>query len=347
MPTALGTAAVGVSVLLLANPPGGRNSREKPDLADERTPLTVVRLSEPRRLRVRGAFRDGQAVPLGNATAFDDFVQVIMNSSGWVGLRSDGTAVPCRGAPRPEKGVRRLLLECTMGYWGLIDGDNRLVIVGRPPEKAGLYESLSPGVLDIPEDIQRIGVVDAAWRAGIAIARLRDGTTRVWGERYQSGFAGQEAWPQPPPDALQGVVDIAICHSACATVTGDGRLHVWNHETAGRPPGEVGASLAGARAVAVDGGWDGIRVLTADGRVFGILDGRGWEGALIAEDVERIDGYLILKRDAAHWESRDPHADWDPIMNAALAEFGRIDPDRFAAVPIRPEAAAVWIESTD
>ena len=52
----------------------------------------------------------------------------------------------------------------------------------------------------------------------------------VWGVHYEAKYQGIPKWPAPDPLALREVIDIAIGGSRCATLTADGRLHLWGSQ---------------------------------------------------------------------------------------------------------------------
>ncbi len=130
------------------------------------------------RLRGAGFHLDGKPLDLKNAEGITDFVQVILTDRGWVGLRANGEQVTPEGG-WSERNIARLLPSWFNSY-GMIDREGRLSI-----QRPG-----SEGVKAVPEEVQRIGVVDACWDGdgGQAIALLRDGSVRVWGEHYTTGY---------------------------------------------------------------------------------------------------------------------------------------------------------------
>ncbi|MDF1851144.1 MAG: hypothetical protein P1U85_09940 [Verrucomicrobiales bacterium] len=272
----------------------------------------------------------------------NDFVEVIMSANMWAALRSNGQVVT-NDLTQTEEGVAKLLLGAF--NFGTIDRRGRLSIHGEMPDHPDVAGGSSAGVFAIPEDIQEVGVEDAMWVAGMAMARLRDGTVRVWGERYERDFDGQKQISRPPAEALTRVEDIAICNYGCATLTEGGRLHLWTHQfSLSQFP------TLDSEVVDIERGWTTFRVLLANGKLFEFLGPHGKEGSLLAENIEAMDGRLVLREGSSQWESLDEDEAVRDMLNTRLADFGRVARSSFA-VSIgkeketgEPMVNALWIE---
>ena len=212
------------------------------------------------RLRGAGFHLDGKPLDLKNAEGITDFVQVILTDRGWVGLRANGELVTPE-AGLGEKNIARLLPSWFNSY-GTIDREGRLSI-----QRPG-----SEGVKAVPEEVQRIGVVDACWDGdgGQAIALLKDGSVRVWGEHYTTGYKDTPVWPAPPTETLQNVRKIAITHWRAATLRQDGKWHIWGGHGGSSGPFDLQPFERWGEIADIETTYEPFRVLTRSGQVYNL-----------------------------------------------------------------------------
>jgi serine/threonine protein kinase len=291
------------------------------------------------RLRGAGFHIDGKPLDLKNAEGITDFVQVLLTDRGWVGLRADGRQITSE-AGWGEANVARLVPGFYNSY-GTINVNGQLSI----------RREATVGVKTIPEEVQRIGVVDALWIDGSAIALLKDGTARVWGEVYQESYRGMPIWPMPPAEALQNVKDVAAQRGMSATLTADGRLHSWGGDK------EVGHFLVsppvgGAKLEEIEPRWNCIWARDAAGLTYQVLQRQRILGTAIAKDILDIASIVALPRHATAWtwsdkERSSVQAEADALLKQIgnrpreafdLRTVGEVDASKVAAMWIEPVA---------
>lgn len=302
-------------------------------------PSTLPGSPQPRyigRLRGAGIHENGKPLDMTNAEGITDFVQVILTNMSWVGLRANGEQVTPEGG-WGEKDVARLLIGFFNSY-GTINRKGHLSI---------RMES-TKGVKAIPEEVQRIGVVNAHWNDGCAIALLKDGTARVWGEVYQHSHKGMPIWPMPPAEALRDVIDIAAPRSMTATLTADGRLHSWGGDK------EVGhfvvtPAMGEAKLEEIEPRWNWLWVRDAAGFTFQLPQRKRTLGAATGRDILDIASITALPRQAKAWTWFDPlRTNSQAEVDALLKQIGNRPRDAFDLRVVGPDeastVAAVWIE---
>ncbi len=295
---------------------------------------------KPGRLRGSGFHLDGKPLDLKKAEGITDFVQVILTDRGWVGLRATGDQVtPEEGWG--EKNIARLLPAWFNSY-GTINREGRLSI----------RRETSEGVKAIPDEVQRIGVVDACWDGGQAIALVKDGSARVWGEHYTTGYQAQPVWPAPPAEALQNVRKIAITHWRAATLRHDGKWHIWGGHGDSSGPFDLADFQQWGEIADIATTYEPFRVLARDGKLYNLGGSRPLSGGIVTEGVAAIYDHLVKRQGAALWSWLDPsRANAQPEVDALLKQIGdrpreafdiRIVGDRNAS-----NVAAVWIEPVE
>ena len=283
-----------------------------------------------------GFHLDGKPLDLKKAEGITDFVQVMLTDRGWVGLRANGEQVTDVGVYESKDIVR--LLPAWFNSYGTLDGAGRLSI----------ERQASAEVKTIPEDVQRIGVVDACWDGGQAIALLKDGTVRVWGEHYTRDHEGPK-WPAPPPEALQNVRKIAITHWRAATLRHDGKWFIWGGH--GTTPGlfDLESFAKWGEIADIQTSYEPFRVLARDGKVYNLGGRRPLDGGLVAEDIEAISDMLLLPRGSSVWTWNDKtRANAQKEVDTMLKQIGNRPRDAFDLRIVGDMAgsdvAAVWIE---
>ena len=100
-------------------------------------------------------------------------------------------------------------------------------------------------------------VVESRAGGGNHLARLADGSVKVWGRGYDPRGL------QDPPVAFRNVVGIAATQGESAVVDAEGRVHVWNPKAK-----EVSAEVLGDGVQAIDSGIFQFVVLTRSGEVY-------------------------------------------------------------------------------
>lgn len=257
-------------------------------------------------LRSAGTHTDGSPIDLSRAAGHADFVEVILTGRGWVARRQTGELVTSLPTA-PAAGQITRLLRGRGDSYGTIDATGRLTITSG--------SGSSPGVTQVPDEVQQRGVVDASWGEGHAIALLRDGTARVWGERYDSDFRDTTRWTSPPPAALTGVKKIATMRYRAATLTQAGDLHCWG----GVPgfPSQIESTAGFSRWgqwVDVASGWSNLRLLTADGKMISLGGEPPLSSGLLVEGVAETDGFLHRLSPDAPWQ-------WHPSTDLIRTEL--------------------------
>ena len=291
------------------------------------------------RLRGAGVHLDGKPLDLKNAEGITDFVQVILTDKGWVGLRANGEQVTDVGG-YAEKNITRLLPSWFNSY-GTIDRDGRLTIA----------RAASAEVKAIPEEVQRIGVVDACWEGGQAIALLKDGSVRVWGEHYTTDKDGPK-WPAPPPEALLNVRQIAITHWRAATLGKDGRLHIWGGHGGSSGPFDLAPFAKWGEITGMQSGYDPFRVLTHSGEVYNLGGSRPLSGGLVTDGVAAIYDQLLLPKGSSVWTwDAKSRASAQAEVDALLQQIGNRPRSAFDLRIVgendASKVAAVWIEPVE
>jgi hypothetical protein len=295
------------------------------------------------RLRGAGFHLDGKPLDLKNAEGITDFVQVILTDRGWVGLRANGELVTPE-AGLGEKNIARLLPSWFNSY-GTIDREGRLSI-----QRPG-----SEGVKAVPEEVQRIGVVDACWDGdgGQAIALLKDGSVRVWGEHYTTGYKDTPVWPAPPTETLQNVRKIAITHWRAATLRQDGKWHIWGGHGGSSGPFDLQPFERWGEIADIETTYEPFRVLTRSGQVYNLGGSRPLTSGLVAEGIEAISDHLLLPKGSPvwTWNSNKSRGSAQAEVDALLQQIGnrprgtfdlRIVGDHDAS-----NVAALWIEPVE
>ena len=176
------------------------------------------------------AFHTGdplRSLDLTPAEPYSDFVQVHHGDLMWIGLREDGTTVSMTGHADRER-IRRIcpgLYSC----FALIDENGRPEFLTETGFKHGLQN-------DMPAEVAEIGVEEVLTDEFRALALLRDGTVRAWGEAYDQPELiprwtnNRGPWMRPPVDAFRQVTAIGMGFSWDATITADGRLWIWGRD---------------------------------------------------------------------------------------------------------------------
>ena len=291
---------------------------------------------KPGRLRGAGFHLDGKPLDLKNAEGITDFVQAILTDKSWVGLRASGEQVTPEGG-WGQKNIARLLPAWFNSY-GTIDREGRLSI----------WREATAGIKAIPEDVQRIGVVDACWEGGQAIALLKDGTVRVWGEHYTRDHEGPQ-WPAPPTEALQNVRKIAITHWRAATLRHDGKWFVWGGHGGVSGPFDLKPFANWGEITDIQTGYEPFRVLTRKGEVYNLGGSRPLSGGRVAEGIAAIDDNLLLPQGASVWTwDAKSRASAQAEVDALLQQIGNRPRDAFDLRTLgendASKVAAVWIE---
>lgn len=182
-------------------------------------------------LSAQGSLRGGRPIDLDRAKGVSDFIQVALHDYGWVALRSNGQTISSDG-----RGERSGIARICPGFgpcFTLIDHKGEVETFDRSSIQTDSNSSL-------PEDINRIGAVEAAFNGHHGIALLKDGSARVWGNHYDNpgaapAWMGRERWTLPPAEALTNVVSAAITPMSASTVTSDGRLWTWGPSSVSIP----------------------------------------------------------------------------------------------------------------
>jgi tRNA A-37 threonylcarbamoyl transferase component Bud32/alpha-tubulin suppressor-like RCC1 family protein len=292
------------------------------------------------RLRGSGFHLDGKPLDLKNAEGITDFVQVILTDRGWVGLRANGEQVSPDDVWSSKNQAR--LLPGPSNTFAIIDREGRLKI-GRMN---------NGGVSAIPEDVQRIGVVDACWEDGQAIALLKDGSVRVWGEHYTSDYEGPK-WPAPPAEALRDVRKIALMRNRAATLRRDGKWFVWGGQEGNSGPFDLEPFQKWGEIADIATAKDAFRVLTRSGQVYNLGGSRPLSGGLVAEGIEAISDQMLLPKGSPvwTWNSSKSRASAQAEVDALLQQIGNRPSGAFDLRVVgehdASNVAAVWIEPVE
>jgi hypothetical protein len=292
------------------------------------------------RLRGSGFHLDGKPLDLKRAEGITDFVQVILTDRGWVGLRANGEQVSPDDVWSSKNQAR--LLPGPSNTFAIIDREGRLKI-GRMN---------NGGVSVIPEDVQRIGVVDACWEDGQAIALLKDGSVRVWGEHYTSDYEGPK-WPAPPAEALRDVRKIALMRNRAATLRSDGKWFVWGGQEGNSGPFDLEPFQKWGEIADIATAKDAFRVLTRSGQVYNLGGSRPLASGLVAEGIEAISDHLLLPKGSPvwTWNSSKSRASAQAEVDALLQQIGNRPSGAFDLRVVgehdASNVAAVWIEPVE
>ncbi|MEM7146752.1 MAG: hypothetical protein AAF591_16585 [Verrucomicrobiota bacterium] len=179
----------------------------------------------------------------------------------------------------------------------------------------------------IPPKLQDIGFsdVDAGWIKNFVVARLRDGTTRLWGNHLDGGEDGSgPIWPAPDPTSLNDIIDIAATDRRVATVTASGELYSWGEK------GTVRIREIHSPVVAVEEAAVGLRARTSDGSVYH-LPWNNNRPRLVSSDSASISKLLVQSRDTLEWhwiEADKPHI--EAAANEVLPHVTGLAPGHFA-----------------
>ncbi|MCB1091279.1 MAG: hypothetical protein KDL87_07105, partial [Verrucomicrobiae bacterium] len=259
-------------------------------------------LSSPGTLTAYGTMIDGTPIDLSRAEGIGDFVQVLLQARAWIGLRADGTAIPSHGGASLP-GIRRLF-PLGPNHFALVRRDGGLSLVNGVDASVPLNLAES-----IPKDIQPAGAVEIAGSDYHAIAKLADGSARVWGDCYDrpdrvaSWMALTTAWPRPPAEALSEVRAVGAGSRWAGTVTSEGVLWIWNH--LGPLDLEQWQGLQGKFTGLQSTNVDIADAMLADGRML-LLNFTTGTGQLVSSrhaprdaTASAYGGYRILYRDSA------------------------------------------------
>ncbi len=183
--------------------------------------------AQPGKLVATGTFSDGEPIDLSKAEGIDDFVKVVLQFRGWMGLRSNGETVSSDGKGGREN-VADLFPLDKSGFV-LLKEDQTLEFV--------IYKNgkVLPIQWNVPKGIREVGIRDVSAKCFDGIALLRDGTARVLGDRYDhegkipDWGSPDKLFSRPPEAALEKVVSIGTGVGWAGTVTEDGKLWLWDH----------------------------------------------------------------------------------------------------------------------
>lgn len=202
------------------------------------------------RLRVFGTLRKGAAISTDAADAFDDIVDVEASSGGWLALRENRDFLSFSGTDAGMTQVKSIGMNTAWQVY--LKEDGTVWTNGRSAAFPGLLE----------------GVAQVAAGSGHFIARLNDGTAKVWGSRYKDASDK----PADPPLPLPGTVDIATCQDKVAAVDSDGMVHCWTIPKRGEEVNsseiEVFSHRIGDGVVAIEGSIFHFLVLTTSGEIY-------------------------------------------------------------------------------
>ncbi len=160
---------------------------------------------------------------------FSDFVQIHLGSRQWVGLRPNGTLV--RNGPISPVEIEAPFTRLCPGVLENCGAINHL-------GELDVFTTMADSELEkVPAEINEIGVVDAHFGDRHGIALLRDGTTRVWGDRYVRAndhpypeFRNEKPWPRPPTENLENVESLAVSATYAAALSRSGLLSIWGEQ---------------------------------------------------------------------------------------------------------------------
>ena len=184
-------------------------------------------LSAPGKLTAAGTYSNGEPVDISRAEGINDFVKVVLQRNGWIGLREDGTTISS-DATADRKNITNLY---PVGHDDFALVSNDLSLEFFPDNKK------SNAILneELPAELRRARLIDYFGMVRHSIAQLEDGSVRVWGDRYDhperlpEWVISTNAWPRPPADATKNVISIGGGISFAGTVTADGKLWLWDH----------------------------------------------------------------------------------------------------------------------
>ncbi|MEC5129201.1 bifunctional serine/threonine-protein kinase/formylglycine-generating enzyme family protein [Verrucomicrobiales bacterium BCK34] len=185
-------------------------------------------LSPPGKLNAMGTYEDGTPIDLSKAEGINDFVKVVLQRTGWMGIRKNGTTISSGGIGERENIVD--IYPAGHVSFTVKSSDRSLEILSS-------YDELEPKLnAEIPEEIHKQKVIDYFGLIKHYICLLEDRSVRVWGDYYDHPerlpeWANPEsAWPRPPAEAAENVISIGGGVTFAGTVTADGKLWLWDHE---------------------------------------------------------------------------------------------------------------------
>ncbi|SKB00622.1 Serine/threonine protein kinase [Prosthecobacter debontii] len=275
--------------------------------------VTPTFTAKPGKLTSLGSLRAGRPIDLRKAEGITDFTQVVLHDKGWVALRANGQTVSSDG-----RGERQNIVNICPGIdtvFTLIDTHNHVEVFARLESSEDLNTIL-------PSDIQKIGVTNLLSDGQQSLALLKDGTARVWGNRYDNPSAvpewmGREAWERPPTGALVNVKSIAITSLSASTVTADGRLWTWGKAASGELP-ENAAALQGQYASLVSSNSGLYDALAQDGRRISFnLSTREAQVGAPGIVASAYGGYRPLhQRAEGYWSTAWNRSEFQPYFDA-------------------------------
>ncbi|MDF1738380.1 MAG: bifunctional serine/threonine-protein kinase/formylglycine-generating enzyme family protein [Verrucomicrobiales bacterium] len=191
-------------------------------------PEDTIPLSPPGKLTATGTYSNGEPIDISRAKGINDFVKVVLQRSGWIGLREDGTTISSDGLGDRENIVD--IYPAGHVSFTVKSSDRSLEVLSS-------YDKLEPKLNDeIPEEIRRQTLVDYFGVIKHYTCLLENGSISVWGDYYDHPerlpeWANPEtAWPRPPAEAAENVISIGGGITHAGTVTADGKLWLWDHE---------------------------------------------------------------------------------------------------------------------
>ncbi len=299
---------------------------ERREIDAERESLTKGGLkAQPGKLVATGTLGDGSPIDLSKSEGIDDFVKVLLQSEGWIGLRENGETISSDGLGDRE-GIEDLFPLDKSGFI-LLGKDQTLELVMNEFGKA------VPISRDLPKGISEIGVRDAAAKSFHGILLLNDGTARVWGDRYDlekkipDWGKPYTRFTHPPNGALKDVVSVAAGEAWAGTVTADGRLWAWNDS--GNIDFDEWVGFQGEFIALRTSPYGGANVILSDGRIFRMNHLTGaFEIGSSSYNISdmALGGYRSLYRDEAEnwfvpWREFEVAGFLEPLEGRGSEEF--------------------------
>lgn len=284
-------------------------------------------------LRVFGSLRKGAEIHTEATDEFDDIIAVEASSSGWLALREDGEVLSFSGRDSGMEEVKSIGMNT--GWLAYVKEDGTVWTSER--------SEVFPGKLE--------KVTQVAAGSGHFIARLEDGTAKVWGTRYKDNSDE----PLDPPLPLEGVVDIATCQDKVAAVDSEGVIHCWTIPKRGEELNSseipVYSHRIGEGVVAVEGSIFHFLALTSSGEVYEWASGDPSQAVKPGDELSspataiRANGSTRAARlEDGSWVA------WGQTGNAGILEkiksLGPVPDIAFFSEPMKDsDAFVVWIEA--
>jgi len=288
------------------------------------------------RLRTSGTFNRAQPLDLSKAEPHDDFVEVILNTQGFVARRADGQLVSSfRLHPDPPARVRRIFANnnpAAEGLIALVDSGGSLSLHRFVDTK------------DIPSLPRTDSVDHVLFSEPRGLVLHEDGSLTGFGKDFESG------WELPPKSRIGNIAAISGSVTPIALLNQKGEVFVWVAKAERPIPREMIRNIARMTLLGND-----LFCFTERGT---LLKADVYSSTTatekLAEDVEirafssRAFPFPAYQTEDGRWHLIN-EGDRDQSQLWRLGSFTHLGPHQFAHLfePTSGRDAMLWIEPVD